>query len=973
MSVTHGFELIREETIPEINTKAILYRHAKTGAQLLSLINDDENKVFGIAFATPPQDSTGLPHILEHSVLCGSRKYPVKEPFIELAKGSLNTFLNALTYPDRTIYPVASQNVKDLYNLIDVYLDAVFYPRITPWTLMQEGWHYELEDPNQPLQFKGVVFNEMKGAYSSPDNVLARTIQHTLFPDTVYGLDSGGDPAVIPDLTYAQFKKFHETYYHPSNARIVFYGNDDPEERLRYLDAWLSAFDRIEVKPEIGLQPRWKEPRRIVERYDAGDEPQAKRGMVSINWLLTDESEPETALALNILSHMLVGTPASPLRKALIDSGLGENLTSSGYDDELRQSTFSVGLKGMNPADADKLEQLVLDTLAQLARDGFEQDQIEASVNTIEFRLRESNFGSFPRGIVFMTMALQTWLYGGDPFAPLAFEKPLQSIKDRLSRGEPIFTDLIKKYFLDNPHRTTVILMPDAAVREELAAKERARLDAARAQMSDADIQRIIAETQTLKEMQLTPDPPEALATIPSLKLSDLDRKNKVIPLEVLDGADGATILYHDLFTNGIVYLDLGFDLRALPPEDVPYAALMGRVLLQMGTDKEDFVKLLQRIGRKTGGISPSTLNTISRESRETVGRFFLRAKSTVAQFDDLLDILRDVLLNARLDNRERFKQIVLENKAGMESGLVPSGHAFVNVRLRSAFSQPDWAGEQISGVSQLFFLRRLAEQVERDWDGVLARLTRVRDRLITRQGMVANVTLDAKNWDALQPKLRDFIHQLPIIHHQLSDWPDGGEAGNEGLTIPAQVNYVGKGVDLYALGHKLSGTWLPVQNYLRTGYLWERVRMQGGAYGGFCTFDVRSGAFTFLSYRDPNLLGTLRNYDGAAAFLRQHPPSEEEVTRTIIGVIGDMDDYMLPDAKGFTSMVRYLAGDTEEARQRIRDEVLGTTPRDFLRFADILDDVNAHGRVVVMGAPQTIEKANAEMGNAWLNVTKVM
>ena len=976
MKVIHGFELIREEMIPEINTKAILYRHVKTGAQLLSLINDDENKVFGIAFATPPTDSTGLPHILEHSVLCGSRKYPVKEPFIELAKGSLNTFLNAMTYPDRTIYPVASQNVKDLYNLIDVYLDAVFYPRITPWTLMQEGWHYELEDPNQPLQFKGVVFNEMKGAYSSPDNVLNRTIQQTLFPDTVYGLDSGGDPAVIPDLTYEQFKKFHETYYHPSNARIVFYGNDDPDERLRYLDAWLSAFDRIEVRPQIDLQPRWQEPKRVVTRYDAGEEDgkRSKRGMVSINWLLTDESDPEIALAFNILSHMLVGTPASPLRKALIDSGLGENLTGSGYDDELRQSTFSVGLKGMDPADADKLERLVLDTLNDLAERGFDPDQVEASINTIEFRLRESNFGSFPRGIVFMTTALQTWLYGGDPFARLAFEGPLQSIKDRLSRGENVFTGLIRQYFLDNPHRTTVILTPDAKVREEMEANERARLEQARAKMSADDLQRIIAETHTLREMQLTPDPPEALATIPSLKLDDLDKKNKTIPIEVHTSPDdGATILYHDLFTNGIVYLDLGFDLRVLPPEDVPYAGLMGRALLQMGTDKEDFVKLLQRIGRKTGGIQASTLNTLVRESRQTVGRFFLRSKSTLAQFDDLLDILRDVLLSARLDNRERFRQIVLENKAGLESSLVPGGHLFVNARLRSAFSQPDWASEQMGGVSQLFFLRALAERVDKDWDSVLARLTGVRDRLITRRGMVANITLDAKNWEKLQPKLEAFIHQLPARHPSLADWPHGTDARNEGLTIPAQVNYVGKGVDLYALGHKLSGSWLPVQNYLRTGYLWERVRMQGGAYGGFCTFDVRSGAFTFLSYRDPNLLGTIRNYDGAAAFLRQHPPSEEEVTRTIIGVIGDMDDYMLPDAKGFTSMVRYLAGDTEEARQQLRDEVLSTTPRDFVRFADILDDVSAHGRVVVMGAPQSIEKANAEMGNGWLSVEKVL
>jgi hypothetical protein len=973
MKSGHGFEQLQEAFIPEINSKAVLYRHVKTGAQLLSLINDDENKVFGIAFVTPPSDSTGLPHILEHSVLCGSRKYPVKEPFIELAKGSLNTFLNAMTYPDRTIYPVASQNVKDLYNLIDVYLDAVFYPRITRWTLMQEGWHYELKAPDQPLQYKGVVFNEMKGAYSSPDVVLGRTVQHTLFPDTVYGLDSGGDPEAIPTLTYEQFKQFHETYYHPSNARIVFYGNDDPEERLRYLDGWLSAFERKEIQPEIPLQPRWDAPRRIVEHYDASEE-EKPRGMVSINWLIADEDDPELNLALHILSHMLVGTPASPLRKALIDSGLGENLTSSGFDDELRQSTFSVGLKGMNPDDADKLEQLVFDTLRGLAEHGFDPDQIEASVNTVEFRLRENNFGSFPRGIVFMTEALRTWIYGGDPIAALRFEQPLTAIKAHLANGEPLFSDLIRRYLLDNPHRTTVILKPDPHLREAREAKERARLEQARAQMSQDDLMRIMEETQTLETMQLAPDPPEALATIPTLKLEDLDKQNKLIPIEVQPLAGGeATLLYHDLFTSGVVYLDLAFDMCALRPEDVPFAALMGRALLQMGTDKEDFVKLLQRIGRKTGGISASPFSTLDRPQRGLVRHFFLRGKSTVAQFDALLDILRDVLLNARLDNRERFKQIVLENKASLESSLVPSGHAFVNTRLRAAFSPAEWAAEQIGGISQLYFLRALAERVENDWPSVLERLVAIRDQLISRRGLVVNVTLDAKQWAQLQPKLEAFVRDLPVRSATPTDWSVSLVNGHEGLAIPAQVNYVGKGANVYALGHQLSGTWLPVQNYLRTGYLWERVRMQGGAYGGFCSFDIRTGAFTFLSYRDPNLLDTLRIYDDAAMFLRQHPPSQDEVTRTIIGVIGDMDDYMLPDAKGFVSMVRYLTGETDEARQQLRDEVLSTTPRDFVRFADVLDDVRDRGRVVVMGVPEAIAQANAALGDGWLRVERVM
>jgi Zn-dependent M16 (insulinase) family peptidase len=973
MNVIHGFEQLREALVPEINSKAILYRHVKTGAQLLSLINDDENKVFGIAFVTPPSDSTGLPHILEHSVLCGSRKYPVKEPFIELAKGSLNTFLNAMTYPDRTIYPVASQNVKDLYNLIDVYLDAVFYPRITRWTLMQEGWHYELEAPDQPLRYKGVVFNEMKGAYSSPDQVLGRTIQHTLFPDTVYGFDSGGDPEAIPNLTYEQFKQFHETYYHPSNARIVFYGNDDPEERLRYLDSWLSAFDRREIHVNIPLQPRWDAPRRIIESYDASEE-EKPRGMVSINWLLTDEDDPELNLALHILAHILVGTPASPLRKALIDSGLGENLTSSGFDDELRQSIFSVGLKGMNPDDADKLEQLVFDTLRELAERGIDPDQVEASVNTLEFRLRENNFGSFPRGIVFMTEALRTWIYGGDPIAALSFEQPLTAIKARLANNEPLFSNLIRRYLIDNPHRTTVILKPDPHLRERLEEKERARLDQARARMSQDDLLRIAEETKTLEAMQLAPDPPEALATIPTLKLEDLDKQNKPIPIEVqaLAGGD-ATLLYHDLFTSGVVYLDLAFDMRAIPPEDVPYVALMGRALLQMGTEKEDFVRLLQRIGRKTGGISASPFSTLTREQRDLVRRFFLRAKSTTAQFEDLLDILRDVLGTARLDNRERFRQIVLENKASLESSLVPGGHAFVNTRLRAAFSPSEWAAEQMSGISQLYFLRALAERVERDWPSVLERLVAIRDRLVSRQGLVVNVTVDAARWAQLQPKLEAFVCELPVRSTMPADWPTGATNGHEGLAIPAQVNYVGKGADVYALGHQLSGAWLPVQNYLRTSYLWERVRMQGGAYGSFCGLDLRTGAFTFVSYRDPNLLDTLQVYDDAAAFLRQHPPSQDEVTRTIIGVIGEMDDYMLPDAKGFVSMVRYLAGDTDEARQKLRDEVLSTTPQDFVRFAEVLDDVRVRGRVVVMGAPEALAQANATLGDGWLRVEKVM
>ncbi len=474
-TLVHGFELVREQEVSEYNSTARLYRHAKTGAELLSLANADENKVFGITFRTPPRDSTGVAHILEHSVLCGSRKYPVKAPFVELMKGSLATFLNAMTFPDKTCYPVASTNLQDFYNLVDVYLDAVFYPRITPRTLEQEGWHYELESVDAPLSYKGVVYNEMKGNYSSPDYILGELSQRSLFPDTTYGEDSGGDPKHIPDLTYDSFKAFHERCYHPSNALIYFSGDDPSEERLRLLDRWLSAFEPIEPKAIPALQPRFPSPKPLAATY-AGNRS-GKTGMVTVNWMLDEITDAETGLALSILEHALMGTPASPLRKALIDSGLGEDVTG-GLERALRQGTFSVGLKGIDPGDAGKVEALILHTLAALAEKGIDRLTIEATMNTAEFRLRENNTGGFPQGMALMFRALEGWTYGRDPAAPLAFERPLASLKARLESGERVFEAMIRRLLLTNTHRTTVVLQADPEQAEREAAASRAHLDA---------------------------------------------------------------------------------------------------------------------------------------------------------------------------------------------------------------------------------------------------------------------------------------------------------------------------------------------------------------------------------------------------------------------------------------------------------------------------------------------------------------
>lgn len=966
----HGFELVRDEQVAEMNSRVRLYKHSKTGAQLLSVENNDENKVFGITFFTPPPSSNGLPHILEHSVLNGSRKYPIKDPFVQLLKGSLATFVNAMTYPDKTTYPVASQNVRDFYNLIDVYLDAVFYPRITPYTLQQEGWHYELEAPNQPMIYKGVVFNEMKGAYSSPDRLVYEYSQQSLFPDNFYGLDSGGNPGEIPNLTWEEFKKFHETYYHPSNALIWFYGDDDPEERLRIIDGYLRDYNALQIDRTIPPQPRFTEPKRLTYYYDAGQDDADRKAMVTLNWLLTDVSDPELLLALGILDHILIGTPASPLRKALIDSGLGESLTGAGFEAEVNPTFYSTGLKGIAPEDGEKVEALILETLQKLAKDGIDPAQIEASVNTIEFQLRENNTGNFPRGLALMLRALTIWLHGVDPYAALAFEKPLGAIKAKLANGERLFEGLIERFLLNNTHRTTMLLHPDSTLRARREKEEQGRLLRARAGMSQADVQAVIDNTRELKRLQETPNTPEELATLPFLKLSDLDKKNKIIPRET-GTINGATLLYHDLFTNGIVYLDLAFNLRALKPEYLPYIGLFSRALLEMGTEQEDYVRLSQRIGRKTGGITTTRLSSMTHDN-DTAVWLILRGKATVAQGNDLLAILRDILLTLKLDNKERFRQILLEEKARREAQLIPMGHATAFTRLRSAFNPADWASEQMGGVSYLFFMRELIDRLDADWPKIQSDLEAIRRALLNRNTTLVNVTLDAGNWSAFQPGLTDFVAGLPAAPQNLIAWTPDYAAHPEGLTIPAQVNYVAKGADLFKAGYEPHGSAQVVSNFLRTAYLWDKIRVQGGAYGAFCQFSPLSGMFTYASYRDPNLLNTLDVYDATAKFLADVPLNDDEVTRNIIGTIADIDAYQLPDAKGYTSMVEYVVGETEEIKQRERDEVLGTTAADFRKFADALDAVNRQGRVVVLGSQEAINDANAKRGN-FLKVIKVL
>jgi presequence protease len=962
MTAISNFELLRDEEIVELKTRARLYRHKGTGAEVLSLSNEDENKVFGIAFRTPPKNSTGVAHILEHAVLCGSRKYPIKEPFVELLKGSMKTFLNAFTYPDKTCYPVASQNTKDFYNLIDVYLDAVFHPRLTPFILQQEGWHYEFESPGGALFRKGVVFNEMKGAYSSPDGILAERSQQSIFPDITYGLDSGGDPKRIPDLTFEEFSNFHKNHYHPSNARIFFYGDDEPEKRLEIVNEYLKDFQATQVETRVQLQSPFNEPRRIVAPFASGQEQEnGHKGMVTVNWLLPETTDRELNLGLQVLQFILIGMPGSPLRKALIDSSLGTGLAGGGVENELRQMYFSTGLKGIDPQNADRVEELILNTLADLAKNGIDPDTVEAALNTIEFRLRENNTGSYPRGLVLMLRALTTWLYDNDPFAMLAFEAPLEAIKSRLKSDPSYFQKLIEQHLVDNNHRATVILTPDPDLAAREANEELEQLKRIHEGMSHEQLKEIEENSRELKRRQETPDSPEALAGIPTLKLEDLERTNKIIPIEIEKYGE-TKVVYHDIFTNGIAYLDVGFDLHKLPQEHLPYVALFGRTLLEMGTDKESFVTLSQRISRKTGGIRPEFFSSSVQGNGRSAAWLFLRGKCMPKQADDLMSILKDVLLTVRLDNYDRFRQMVLEEKARQEQKLIPNGHQMVNMRLRSHFSEADWAAEKMNGASYHLFLRSLAQRLDKEWPQILSTLERMREILVNRQNMVVNSTLDAENWGKLAPLVRAFLDDLPSAPAPGSDWTPDPPQPFEGLIIPSHVNYVGKGFNLYESGYELHGSIQVISGYLRNSWLWDQVRVQGGAYGAFCLFDRLSGTMTFVSYRDPNLLRTLESFNKASDFLRKVDMDEKELTKSIIGAIGTYDTYMLPDARGYVSLLRHLTGDTEEIRQKLREDILSTRVSHFRAFADALEGLREKGIVKVLGSQAKIEESSAEL-----------
>mmetsp|Transcript_20376 Transcript_20376/g.40720 ORF Transcript_20376/g.40720 Transcript_20376/m.40720 type:complete len:1138 (-) Transcript_20376:45-3458(-) len=996
MDVTHdAFELVRKDVVEEYGAYCSLYRHVRTGAEVLSVSADDDNKVFGITFRTPPNDSTGVPHVLEHSVLCGSRKYPTKEPFVELIKGSLNTFLNAFTYPDRTCYPVASQNTKDFYNLINVYLDAVLHPRCVsdPMVLAQEGWHLELEDKDEPLTYKGVVYNEMKGVYSSSDSLLTRESMRSLFPDTTYGVDSGGDPAIIPTLSFEAFRSFHEKFYHPGNSRIFFYGDDHVEDRLRIIDEYLSEFEASPTS-KLGSTINWQKkifdkPRKEIHPYPAGaDQPEH---MINVNWLLNDA--PFTAfdeLALNLLDHLLVGTSSSTLYKALMESGLGDAITGGGLSDELLQGTFSIGLKGIQPENVEAVEKLVFDVLKKAAEEGFAEDDIAASMNTVEFTLREFNTGSFPKGLSFMLGAMSKWIYGADPTEALKFEQPLAELKASIAAsGSKVFQELIQKLLIENNHRVTIEMVPSKTMEDEQVKEEQSRLKKIKDSLSEEEVEGIMETTKELKRLQAAEDSPESVATIPSLELEDLNRKTKEYPIEVDDDdVSGVKIIRHELSsTSGIAYVDFGVDLSSVPLSDAPLLSLLTRLMIESGTTDLTDVELSRKIGTHTGGINANIAKiSVEPEGAEEFAvvdgmhmmtKMFIRGKSTADNCGELFDLMTLILTDTDLDVQKKVIEILKEKRSGIESNIQGAGHSYANMRIQSRYGVSGHIEEALSGISSLDITKELLAQAEDSWPAFLSRLEGIRANILSsslRSGALLNLTGDKKVMSIIKPQVDTFLGGLPgssdgekvqnfyKVQHPwaiqaAAEMEGAGPLEDEGFIVPTQVSYVGKGGRLYDIGDKVSGAAMVASRYLRNTYLWDQVRVIGGAYGGFCTFDPKSGLFTFLSYRDPNLATTIDAYDGAGDALAEAAEEladrPEVLAKAIIGMVGDLDGALSADQKGWVSMQRYLGGEAPETRQARRDQILETTAEDFRDFAKRLKGLGDPSVAVVSSKGQ--------------------
>ncbi|BAL83216.1 putative metallopeptidase [Selenomonas ruminantium subsp. lactilytica TAM6421] len=950
----HGFNVINRSESKETNSVAWTFEHEKSGARLFFLQNDDDNKVFSISFRTPPFDDTGVAHIVEHSTLCGSRKYPLKEPFVELVKGSLNTFLNAMTYPDKTMYPVASRNDKDFQNLMDVYLDAVFYPNMleNPQILMQEGWHYEIDDAQAPLTYSGVVYNEMKGALSAPDDLLESRVMAALYPDNTYGYESGGDPEAIPQLTYEMFKNFHQRYYHPANSYIYLYGDMDIEEKLAYLNKeYLSHFDRITLDSHIEKQQAFTGLKRQDLHYPASpDEDTAEKSFLSLSWVVGESLNLTDMMGLEILEHALLRTPAAPLRKALIDAQLGKDVDSS-FEEDILQPFFSIIISNSEADRADKFYNIVRETLQKLAEEGIDRTLLEASINLLEFRLRESDFGSAPKGLIYGIRIMKTWLYDGEPEKVLAYEPIIKAMKDGLQNG--YFEDLIRRYFLNNTHAALLTMSPDKKMAAEREQKQADMLAERKKSMSAAEIEQLIEENKALKKRQQSEDSEEALKTIPLLKLSDIRRKAYELPLEEKDLA-GTKVLFSDIETNGIVYLSLLFDAQVVPQEDIAYAFLLSELIGNVDTEQSTYAELANRKNLHTGGITYDMVTyTRNNEPDSNTPKFKIKAKVLREKLPQLLELLQEILMTSKFSDEKRIRELLEQEQATIELNLQRSAHQVVSARL-AGYLTPAGRYADEGGLPFYPFIKELLAGFPANLPAIAAKLSELAQKIFNQHNLIVSVTDGAPYYDGFAAEFDKFQQELGQEIYPAQEYHWDLQALNEGLTSSSRVQYVGKGANFLKLGHKFTGTMHVLETILRYDYFWTKIRVQGGAYGAFTSFN-RNGMMYFGSYRDPNLTETLDVFNGTADYLRNFAASEREMDKYIIGTMSNIDTPLTPQMKGSAAATCWLRGITEADRQKSRDEILDTRQADVQKLSQLVEDCMKKNVLCVFGGQEKI------------------
>ena len=963
--VYSGFRLDRIERIDEINGTAYEMKHEKSGARLIYIDSPDSNKVFNIAFRTTPHNSTGVAHIMEHSVLCGSRKFPLKEPFVELVKGSLNTFLNAMTYPDKTMYPVASKNDKDFHNLMDVYLDAVFYPRVREDAeiVMQEGWHYELENADDELTYKGVVFNEMKGVYSSPDSVLERQMMRELFPDTTYGVDSGGDPDYITDLTYEEFQEFYRVHYHPSNSYIFLYGDMNIEEQLAFLnDEYLSHFDAIEVHTEVALQAPFTEGKVVSYPYSVGsEEPTDNRTLHSFAYVLPDVT-PEYSLAFEVLTHALLTSPAAPLKQALVKAGIGSDV-SGYYLDSIRQPMWTVQATGSNLDKQADLQRIVESTLQDLCDKGLDKELLEASLNSIEFALRESDFGGRPIGLAYIIRMMDNWLYDNDPLELLHYEEALTNIRNGLAGT--YFEDLIRHSILNNNHKVLVSIYPERGLQERKDAEVKEHLAAVKANMTTEEIDAIVEQTKRLKIRQETPDSDEALASIPLLELSDLNPNMEAV--ERRESKIGnTTVHFVPTFTKGINYVGLYFKLNCLTEEELFYADILSDILGRVDTSERGYEALAKDINMNLGGLS-SDITAISKDGKrdEFIPLMIVRAKALHTKLPDLCRLINEVVQKADYSDDSRLTELVQESKAIWDNEAFRRGNSIVSQRVMAQVS----AVGKFRDNGNLGYYQKISE---------LASNPAALPLLPEKLAEVARKIFRANNVDIMFVGEEGELEAFENLMKPLVETWDTTElsndvlqitrlSGNDGIVTAGKVQYVAQGGNFIDHGFKHVGPMSVLETILRYEYLWIRIRVQGGAYGAFANF-YDDGNMIFCSYRDPNLVETLNVYKELPQYLREFTLTDREMRKYIIGTMSSLDLPMTPALRGPRAMGMYFSGAKLEDKVEFRKQVIACKPDDIVALADVVEPVLNDNHICTMGNEQKIKDA----GNVFDNIVSL-